>query len=741
LETAGGQKTMCDQKKMLHNNEIICYNNTTGDMKRFKGAGLMESIHDLIQYFFDVPHDADTDKHLSQQLRRIMDWMPGGFFIYRANEAEELIYANEAVLRLFLCDTMEELRILTGNSFRGVVHPDDLDMVENSIRKQISTNQTELDYVEYRIIRKDGSVRWINDYGHFIHCEKGDVFCVFIVDNTEERQRRIQREKSLQNRMDAYYQELEGMNEESLRRLEVIEGLSADYESIFYVNLDASTIQPYQLSFRLESLFEKEGHTRKYPSFVCDYIKNWVYPQDQEALRKFLSPDNLRSKLADLRMHSVDYRLGHGDDVEYFQLQAVSAGRDGQIVMGVRSVDAFVRRSLMQREVLENALHQANSAVIAKNTFLANMSHDMRTPMNAILGYTTLVRKHLDDKNRANGYLNMIESACSQLLQLVNEVLEIARIESGKVQLEESVCDLREIAKRVYACLETPARKKELDLSVDTGHLEHNLVFCDEKKLEQFLTILADNAVKYTPAKGSVNIIIEELEGGSPGYRAYRVAVTDNGIGIGSEFLKRIFTPFERQENTTSSSVPGTGLGLSIAMNLSNMMGGKLQAESTQGEGSCFFSVFIFREAEPTPAPDEIKKYVISGGKILLVEDNELNIEIEQELLEGEGYVVDVAEDGSKAVNMIKNSQPGEYALVFMDIQMPVMDGYQATRAIRALNDPVLSRIPIVAVSANAFDEDKRKSSACGMNDHIPKPVELSQLVRAIQCFTQLRQT
>jgi len=703
----------------------------------------MENIQNLIRCFLEVPQDAGIEKTLAGQLKCIMDWMPGGFFLYKAEGDEALLYANEAVLRIFLCDTMEELRRLTGNSFRGIVHPDDLERVEESIKVQIANSQFDLDYVEYRIIRKDGSIRWVDDYGHFIHCEDGDIFCVFIGDNTEKKMLHLQQEQNLQNRVEAYHQELEGISEEYLRRLEVIEGLSADYESIFYVDLDSDTIQTYQLNDRLENLFDQKCRTRPFSSFITNYINQWVYPEDRERIQAFLSPEGLRKNLGEHRTCDMDYRIADGSDVIYFQLYAANAGSHkqvGQVILGVRSVDSFIRNTIQQREVLEGALHQANLAAIAKTSFLANMSHDMRTPMNAILGFTALAKRYVHDSDRTSGYLDMIEVAGNQLLQLVNEVLEIARMESGKLQQEETECDLLQILHQVMAGQAMQARIKKITLLLETDHVKQSLIYCDGGKLQKFLGILLDNAVKYTPPGGRVELSAEELESSSPGYGTYRLTVKDNGIGISKEFQERMFLPFERQKNTTSSRVPGTGLGLTIAKSILDIMDGKLTMESELGQGTSFTTTFTFREKKQKPRPvrAEQKAADMKKGKILLAEDNELNIEIEKELLEGEGYTVDVAENGRIAVEMVRQSRPGEYAIIFMDIQMPVMDGYQATREIRALEDAALAQIPIIAVSANAFDEDKRKSSACGMNDHIPKPVDIAELLTAIQYFTRI---
>ena len=692
---------------------------------------------DLIRYMA-FGDKGEESENFSWQLHKLTDWMPGGFFIYRAEGREELLYANEALLRIFLCDTMEEFRALTGNSFRGIVHPEDLDEVEESIREQIANSQYDLDYVEYRIIRKDGKVRWLEDYGHFIRSEEGNVFCVFVGDVTEKYAQRLQRESSLLSRIEEYHQELEGLNGENLRRLEVIEGLSLDYESIFYLDLKENTIQTYRSSGRVECQFEKECRTRTFSGFADGYIGSWVHPEDRELLSRTLTVEGIRDRLHGRGISDVTYRVLEGERVEYLQLHMVNVGEGGpaeQVIMAARSVDEMIRNGLRQREALESALKQSRSAAVARSTFLANMSHDIRTPMNAILGFTALARKHLEEPERLEEYLAMIEKAGNQLLHLVNDVLELTQVESGRVQLEEEPCDLAEIARAVQAALGSRAEKKGLDLSLDISGVSRSAVYGDRGKLEQILTLFADNAIKYTPAGGMVKLIVRELEGAAAGYGIYRLAVRDTGIGVGESFQKRLFAPFERERNTTLSGVPGTGLGLPIARGLAQLMGGEISVDSTPGKGSCFYVTLTLRLVQEPPAQggDVLLPGTDFPGKVLVVEDNSLNREILRELLESEGFQVESAVHGRQAVDMVGASQPGEYGLILMDIQMPVMDGCQAARSIRALPDPAHSALPIIAVSANASEEDKKQSGESGMNAHLAKPVDLEQLLKTIQ--------
>lgn len=682
--------------------------------------------------------------HAAYQLKKFTDQIPGGFFIYRANGTEEILYANAAVLRLFLCDTMEEFMELTGNSFRGMVHPEDLDAVEKSIADQIATSQYDLDYVEYRIIQKDGSIRWIEDYGHFIHSETaGDIFYVFIADATEKRELILKEKAEIANQTALKEQQLADLiknhNQEQLQRLKVIEGLGIDYNSIYYVNLDQNIIHPYRLSHRMAYLFEHAEPPYPFVGFDADYIQKWVHPDDRSIVLNATSPDYIRERLSDRQYFHVNYRIVNGTETGHLELHIVNVGSKdhvSQIVMGYRSIDDEIIQKMEQREMLEYALNQAKSANIARNTFLSNMSHDLRTPMNAIVGFTTLAKNHIDDREKVESYLNMIEESSNQLLQLINAVLELSRMESGKIIIEKEECNLIDMMHEVQAAMLPRASEKNITLSLDISGLKHYIVYGDTKKLTQTLLRLTNNAVKYTNIGGRITVTVTEPDEPVNNCSKYQFIIKDSGIGISQKFMEHIFEPFERERNTTLSGVHGTGLGLTIAKNTIEMMGGTIGVDSSIGKGSCFTVTLTLpiHEQVTVSFHNDINTAAASATqhRILIVEDTEINLEIEAALLEDAGFLVDSAVDGKIALEKVKNSEHGYYSLILMDIQMPVMNGYNSAKAIRKIEDPVLAGIPIIALSANTFDEDRQMSKQCGMNAHLGKPINMPELLETI---------
>ncbi|MCI9314140.1 MAG: response regulator [Lachnospiraceae bacterium] len=681
---------------------------------------------------------------------RFMDEMPGGFLIYHAGGDEEIIYANKAVLRIFRCRSLEEFRHHTGNSFRGMVCREDVEMVEQSISEQIAQSHHDLDYVEYRIIRKDGVVRWVEDYGHFIQSEAvGDIFYVFLTDSTDKKNHVLsekaalisekeEKEQKLQTLIEEYDQERKINNQEQLRRLDVIEGLSVNYASILYVDLDQDKVLPYRLSTRTEQQFGSEFKPHKFSKYACDYVNTWVHPEDRAMVAKVTTPDYIREKLTSSKTYYVNYRILSGPNPQYLQLRIVNVSTDkriSQVVLGYRSVDEEILLEREHQRALEEALNNAKLANNAKSTFLSNMSHDMRTPLNAIFGYTTLARQHVETPETALGYLDKIEVASRQLLDLIEKVLEISWMESKDIQITESECNLCDILQDIQKNLMTQVSVKKISLDINSASLEHCDIYGDHAKIKQFLMYLASNAVKYTRNGGRISITVSELEQLPNDCSVYQFVVEDTGIGIHREFLEHIFEPFEREQNTTFSGIHGTGLGLTIAKNIVELMGGTITARSTVGVGSTFTVTMRLRtQTNPLLTSIDTDQVLdqLMNKKILLVDDNEINLEIETEILSGLGFSIDTALNGIIAVNKIRDSKPGDYAVVLMDIQMPVMDGRQAAKAIRELDDPVLSRIPIIALSANAFEIDRRMSLKFGMNEHLTKPIDIPLLLETI---------
>lgn len=499
----------------------------------------------------------------SSELKKFLDEMPGGFFIYQADEQEQILYANKALLRIFRCDTFEEFQELTGNSFQGVVHPDDLESVHKSIWEQIANSQYDLDYVEYRIIQKGGTIRWVEDYGHFIHSEtEGDIFYVFVGDATEKRQRLLaeqeEKERQLQNQIEEYSQELKLIHQEHLRRLEVIEGLSVNYDSILYTNLDADRILPYRISDRIEHQFTSCYQCLSYWKFIMEYVSTWVYPEDRALFAEATSPSYIREKLYHDHSYYVNYRILKGNEQRCLQLRIADVSKDehvSRIVMGARTVDDEMQYEMKQKKLLEDALHHAKLANIAKNTFLSNMSHDIRTPLNAISGYTTLAKNHLDDLDKVRSYLEKIESSNAQLLRLVNNVLEISRLESDSIRITALECNLTYLTQELLSFVSSEAKAKGIKVSVNLSQVTHHQVITDPSKLKQILLCLLNNAIKYTEKNGEILLSVQEKPELSNHSICYSFIVEDNGIGISEDFQKVIFEPFERVKNTTHSGV------------------------------------------------------------------------------------------------------------------------------------------------------------------------------------------
>ena len=689
------------------------------------------------------PEDLLPEEEELQAAREMMDFMeemPGGFLIYQAGGNEEIVFANRGLLRIFRCDTLEEFRRLTGNSFRGIVHPDDLAGVEESIQRQIAGSRFDLDYVEYRITAKDGTIRWIEDYGHFVCSEiVGDVFYVFLVDATEKKeqllQERARSEREWQNRIATYDEERALINQEHLRRLEVIEGLSVNYESIFYLDMEDERIRPYRISGRTEAIFSAR-EAMPYGDYLASYIGRWVHEEDRERVAGELSPENVRRKLSGDLTFYINYRVVERGVVEYLQIRFVNVGRKdraSQVVLGCRRVDEELRREMEQKQTLEEALYNANSSIMAKNTFLSNMSHDMRTPLNAIFGFTALARHHLDSPEAIAGYLDRIESSSRQLLDMIDKVLKLSWIDSNEARAEETPFSLWEALNEVYAFLQPQAEEKGLDFTLDCSQVTHDQVLGDREKLGQLVMYLVNNAVTYTSSGGSVQLAAIEDETLPNHCAVYRLAVRDTGIGISEEFIQQIFEPFTRERNTTLSGVHGVGLGLAIAKDLAELLGGSIEVDSAVGEGSTFTVTLRLRLQEDGPAQVHHGAGDGSSRRILLAEDNELNREIAESILEEAGFSVESVEDGAAALEAVRSAPAGTYDLVVMDIQMPVMNGWQAAEAIRALPDPALSRIPIVALSANVFDSDIQRSMDAGMEAHLAKPIDVPVLLGTIR--------
>ena len=415
----------------------------------------------------------------------------------------------------------------------------------------------------------------------------------------------------------------------------------------------------------------------------------------------------------------------------------IAALVSGVLTVGYWQYEMQRYKEALYAEKIERAAKRAEEASEAKTRFLFNMSHDIRTPMNAIIGFSDLLEKHLDDKEKVHDYIKKIQLSGSFLLSLINYVLEMARIESGKATLRTEVGDAQELLGALNAVFEPAVEKKRLKYNC-TLDVEHRFIICDVTKVREIVLNIISNSVKYTPEGGSVTVQIKEIPWEKEGWTAYRILVEDTGIGMGAEYLPHIFEEFTRERTSTESKVVGAGLGLPIVKALIDLMGGTIQVESERGKGSKFEVILPFEIASEEEVKDsyvkkEEKPYNRSKEKrILLAEDNDLNAEIAITILEENGFKVERAEDGCKCVELFSEKPTGYYSTILMDIQMPNMDGYTASRKIRGMEREDAKAIPIIALTANAFDEDRNKAFAAGMNGHIAKPIDVGRMVRSI---------
>ena len=648
---------------------------------------------------------------------------------------------------------------------------------------------------------------------------------------------------------------------EILYRDELFQKLSMNVDDVFLM-LDAKTYEADYVSPNVEKLL---GFTVE-QIWKDIYVLGKLHPWDSENPKK-----NYLKGIQTSEQKEWDFEYVHQKTGERRWFHIVAMGSEVNrkkkyiLVMSDRTSD----RSMNQ--ALSEAVRAAETANRAKSNFLSNMSHDIRTPMNAIIGFTTLAVSNIDDKKRVRDYLGKILSSSNHLLSLINDILDMSRIESGKIHLEETEVSLSDVLHDLKTIISGQIHAKQLELYMDAMDVTNEDVYCDKTRLNQVLLNLLSNAVKFTPAGGTVSVRIRQCPGTQKGSGLYEIRVKDNGIGMSQEFVKKIFSPFERERTSTVSRTQGTGLGMAITKNIVNMMGGTIEVHTEQGKGTEFIVRLPFRiqsehqhiekiaELEGLKAlvvdddfntcdsvtkmlvrvgmrsewtlsgkeavlrarqsmelGDAFHAYIIDwrlpdmngievtrqirslgddtpiiiltaydwsdievearaagvtafcakpmfmsdirntlmsaigqklaedtilpsvdsdfrGRCILLVEDNELNSEIAVEILNEYGFLVDTAENGVEAVQKVRNSTPGNYDLVLMDVQMPVMNGYEATKQIRALDDPALAGITILAMTANAFDEDRKKALKCGMDGFLSKPIVIEELISILQ--------
>ncbi len=524
--------------------------------------------------------------------------------------------------------------------------------------------------------------------------------------------------------------------EQQKQQLDIITSLSKDYENVYIVNAEKET----GITLKLDGYVSEElvnGFERELPYYsACkNYVQNRVYEEDKEMMLEAMKLENVLAHVRNGEEYVGTYRVVGGEEIHYYRYKYISTGNQDQIIAGFQNVDDIVKEQEDQKKKLQEALEAAEKASKAKTSFLFNMSHDIRTPMNAILGFTDLAKKHPDDPDRLRDYLHKIRSSGNVLMSILNNILEMARIESGSIDLNEQAVDLEEIGDDLYSIFQTQMEQKGIKFTKEIN-VQHRYVYGDQTKIREIFLNILSNAFKYTESGGEVRILLEEMPSDREGCAVFRTKISDTGIGMPPEFIEHIFDEFSRERNSEKNNIEGTGLGMAIVKRFVDLMGGRIEVQSEQGKGSVFTVTIPHRTASKDDIASDTAQQDsnndFTGKRILLAEDNDLNAEIASEILSDVGFGVERAGDGRICVDMLNDQPAHYYDVILMDVQMPNLNGYEATKEIRNLNDKEKADIPIIAMTANAFDEDRKEAIASGMNGHVAKPIDISKLMETL---------
>ena len=850
------ERVVMDSRKTCVSEEMVKSGEGTKLLTTYKSPlyDLDGSVMGTVGVAIDVTQERAYEQEIIQKnhtLETIFTAMDCGVMCHTL-DGSHVISVNRVALRLLGYSSQDEMEEEGFDMVASAVLEEDREKLQEAIREL--KKEDDSISVEYRIRHKSGEVRHVMGNVKLLK-EDGVLFYQrFLLDCTAQK---LEEKKNKQ------------------RQMELVHALSIDYNLVCVFDLDTGDGMLIRSEEEDNWLLGADASGKlSLTESMALYIQNLVYEEDKEMLCRMSSPEHMRGELEGKKQYHVNYRILKDGEIKYFQMKAVRAGgwEEGHgVVLGFRSVDEEIRNEMEQKSLLEDALLQANRASKAKSVFLSNMSHDIRTPMNAIVGFTALAITHIDHREQVEGYLKKIMTSGNHLLSLINDILDMSRIESGKIHLEENPCHLPDILHGLRNIVQADIHAKQLELYIDTVDVLDEEIYCDKLRLNQVLLNLLSNAIKYTGAGGMISMRITEKAGAPAGCANYEFSIRDTGIGMSPEFVAHIFEPFEREKNTTISGIQGTGLGMAITKNIVDMMNGSIEVKSEQGAGTEFVVAFTFRLCGDSKEPQGIPKlknlralvvdddfntcdsvsymlqqvgmraeWTLSGkeavlrtrqammrgdgyrvyvidwmlpdmngvevarrirkemgedvpiivltaydwseiedeareagvtafcskplflselrsclhsiveekeektedekscpqplrtGRILLAEDNELNQEIAMEILGDAGFTTEIAENGKIAVEMLEQSEPGYYQLVLMDVQMPVMNGYEAAKTIRRLENAKLSSIPILAVTANAFEEEKQEALRCGMNGHIAKPIDVDVLLETL---------
>ena len=673
----------------------------------------------IISACYDMTSFVERHKKLEEKnmlSQATIDNIPGGYHRCSLEEGHPFLYISNRFLAI-LGWTREEIRTIFDNKFDNMLHPDDRNLSSDYVTRILDTrgHGSEKDQI-YRLLGKDG-YHWVTDATTLVKSGNQTFFQGNITDFTDFVKAKEKKEQEIE-----------------LQR-EIIEGLGKEYFSVLAVELDKDQVLSYRESGEngkiISDFCRKCGN--RWSKIIPSYAEMMVSDNTNGEFENQLGLETLRSQEKDYSM-TYEFKLETG--INYHQVRvAFVKKKDGtrMAVVGTRNIDSLIKKERMQEEKLKKAYVAAENANKAKTEFLNNMSHDIRTPMNVILGYNHLMKSQLTESKQLD-YQKKIEQSGKLLLAIINNVLDMARIESGKIKVDENYERVGEVVDEIISTFSSEAEEKEIHLS-GSMKVTHRNILCDGTKIREIYVNLVSNAMKYTPRGGNVTITVEELPCEKEGYMKVKSEIKDTGIGMSKEYLPTLFEPFSREQNTTTRRIGGTGLGMPIVKKMVDLMGGSIEVASELGKGTVFTFTLMHKIADrkfysqKTEAAEtsEMGKN-LSGKHVLLAEDNDLNAEIAVTVLEETGIVIERVEDGIQCVNRVAQMSPGTYDLILMDIQMPNMDGYKATRCIRRLDDKKKAEIPIIAMTANAFAEDRKKAFDAGMNGHIAKPIDIEKL-------------
>ncbi|MBR4211767.1 MAG: response regulator [Oscillibacter sp.] len=529
-------------------------------------------------------------------------------------------------------------------------------------------------------------------------------------------------------------------NRDMIDRVIWNKALSEEYDAIAYIaSGQLGTVLSSGGRNHPEVLLSTDGET-EYGEAVGRLVGSLdLGPDSPGKLLDALTLERVERELSGKDAYAVDFSYRADGEIVYKRFTFFAADREAHFYALLVSDTTEIRREQEeQNRKLAEALEQAKASSAAKTAFLSNMSHDIRTPMNAIIGFTNLARQCAGNPQKTREYLEKIFTSSNHLLSLINDVLEMSRIESGKIELENSPCNLVRLVEDFHAMVANLAEARNQELTVDSSGVKDGNIVCDKLRLNQVLLNLLSNAVKYTPDGGRVEVRISQKGRTPDGRGVYEFRVKDNGIGMTPEFAAHVFEAFEREKTSTVSRIQGTGLGMAITKKIVDLMGGRIEVVTAPGKGTEFivsveFEISPEETERDTAKKDERPGLDFTGKRLLLVDDMEINREIAVAVLEMNGFLVEEADDGEKAVSMVQASRPGYYDAVLMDIQMPVMNGYDAARKIRRLDNPRLAAVPIIAMTANAFEEDRKAAFDAGMNGHVAKPIDVKALIDTLK--------